>query len=181
MWRSDINAAPNLVHLFLLLFLHVGQNIQLAEGKSRFLVQWIQAWQNCKSPYMNFLIFPLFFLFLPCKHSHPVKTLLVSHAMTLRPTSCFSSLNSTPLLFLFYTCCFLSSLAFLLPVELRGCRGQNHHHGADDLPQAPELSRAAELHLYLPSVGGVVRRQGWQLRQGAALPGLQRRGAVVRQ
>lgn len=51
-------------------------------------------------------------------------------------------------------------LLFILPAELRGCRRQNHHHGADDLPEAAELCGAAELHVYLPSVGGVVRRQG---------------------
>lgn len=51
-------------------------------------------------------------------------------------------------------------LLFILPAELRGCRRPNHHHGADDLPEAAELGGAAELHVYLPSVGGVVRRQG---------------------
>ena len=56
-----------------------------------------------------------------------------------------------------------------------------HQHGADDLPQTTDGLGQAKLHLQLPPVCGVARRHQRQLRQGAALPGRQRRGDVLRQ
>lgn len=79
----------------------------------------------------------------------------------------------------FYSSWLLSSMPSAAELRRRG--GKLHQRSADDLPQAAELRRSAELHLYLPSVGGLVRLQGWQLWQGAALPGLQRWGDVLRQ
>lgn len=58
--------------------------------------------------------------------------------------------------------------------ELRGLDGEQHQHGADELPEAPELLGPPELHLHVPPVHGLVRRQDRQLRQGPALPGLKR-------
>lgn len=64
---------------------------------------------------------------------------------------------------------------------LRGRGGQPHRRGPDDLPEAAERRRQAEHHLQLLPVGGLARPGPGQLRQGHALPGLQRRGDVLRQ
>lgn len=109
--------------------------------------------------------------------SSPPITLLRFVSLVLSPFHCFNSIciQSPALVFSF------TLAALLNAAELRRRGGKLHQRGADDLPQAAELRRSAELHLYLPSVGGLVRLQGWQLWQGTALPGLQRWGDVLRQ
>lgn len=68
---------------------------------------------------------------------------------------------------------------YVSPVKLRWCSRQRHQPSADDLPEAAKLLSSAELHLHLPSVCGLARYRCWQLWQGTALPGLQRRGNVL--
>lgn len=181
-----------------------GQNIQLAQGESWFMVQWIQAGQNCESTLMiSDSVFPsllylpanththffflqmacfnfvVFFLSLSKLFSHLSAASLRFASLVLSPFHCLipSAFNRPP------SSLYSSWLLSLMPsaAELRGRGGELHQRSADDLPQAAELRRSAELHLYLPSVGGLVWLQGWQLWQGAALPGLQWWGDVLRQ
>lgn len=75
----------------------------------------------------------------------------------------------------------LLTAALLSAALLRGYRRQSHRCGPDDLPEAAERGRQAEHDLQLLPVSGLARPGRGQLRQGHPLPGLQRRGDVLRQ
>lgn len=65
------------------------------------------------------------------------------------------SFSSPLLVFIFFPLFFFHII--FLPVDLCGCGRKRHQFSADDLPEAAELRSTAELHLYLPSVCGLVR------------------------